>query len=115
MSDLRREKILSNLEAEDFVGRSGELDTLLRHAKGEGKTHALLLTAAPGLGASELLRQAYDQLFYEQGDIIPFYFALKKSDKTARAAATRFLQSFLQQIVAFRREDNKILDAACDV
>jgi serine/threonine-protein kinase RsbW len=115
MSDLRREKILSNLETEEFVGRSRELDALLRHAKGEGKTNALLLSSAPGFGASELLRQAYDQLFYEQGEVIPFYFALRKSDKTARATATRFLHSFLQQVVAFRRQERKILDAAGDV
>jgi serine/threonine-protein kinase RsbW len=115
MSDLQREKILSNLAAEDFIGRSLELDALLRHAKGEGKTKALLISSAPSLGVSELLRQTYDHLFNEQNEIIPFYFALKKSDKTARQAATRFLQSFLQQIVAFRREDSKILDASCDV
>src|SRR5215203_5545314 len=115
MSDLQREKILSSLEAEDFVAREGALDTLLRHARSEGKTNALRLVAAPGLGVSELLRQVYDRLFEEHSEIIPVYFALRQSDKTARGAATRFLQQFLQQTVAFRRADGKILDAACDV
>jgi serine/threonine-protein kinase RsbW len=115
MSDLQREKILSNLAAEDFIGRSGELDTLLRHAQGAGKTNALLLRSAPGFGVSELLRQTYDRLFHAQGEVVPFYFALRKSDNTARAAAARFLQSFLQQTVAFRRADSNILDATYDV
>ncbi|HVE59749.1 MAG TPA: ATP-binding protein [Pyrinomonadaceae bacterium] len=110
-----REKILSNLAAEDLIGRSLELDALLRHARGESKTNALLISSAPSVGVSELLRQTYDRLFYEQGESIPFYFALKKSDRTAHQAATRFLQSFLQQVVAFRRRESKILDAACDV
>jgi serine/threonine-protein kinase RsbW len=110
-----REKILSNLEPEDFIGRSVELDTLLRHANGEGKTSGLLVSSAPGLGVSELLLQAYDRLFYRQSELIPFYFALRQSDKTAKRAATRFLQSFLQQAVAFRRDDKRILDASCDV
>lgn len=115
MSHLQREKILSNLASEDFIGRSLELDALLRHAKGESKTNALLISSAPGLGVSELLRQTYDRLFDGQDELIPFYFALKKSDKTARQSATRFLQSFLGQVVAFRRRDSKILDASCDV
>jgi serine/threonine-protein kinase RsbW len=110
-----REKILSNLEPEDFIGRSVELDTLLRHANGEGKTSGLLVSSAPGLGVSELLLRAYDRLFYRQSELIPFYFALRQSDKTAKRAATRFLQSFLQQAVAFRRDDKRILDASCDV
>ncbi len=115
MVDLEREKILSNLAAEDFIGRNVELDMLLRHAKADGKTNALLVSSAPSLGVSELLRQTYDQLFFEQGEVIPFYFALRKSDKTARQSATRFLQNFLQQVIAFRRQDSKILDAVCDV
>lgn len=113
--NLQREKILSNLEAADFVGRSRELDAVLRHARGEGKTNGLLLTSAPALGVSELLRQTFDRLFDEQTEVIPIYFALRKSDRTARGAAVRFLQTFLQQIVAFRRENSKIIDASCDV
>ncbi len=113
--NLQREKILANLSIDDFIGRSRETDALLRRAKGENKVNGLLVLSAPCAGVSELLRQTYDQLFYEQGELIPFYFALRKSDKTARQSAVRFLQSFLQQTVAFRRQDSKILDAACDV
>ena len=113
--NLQREKILATLSIGDFIGRSRETDALLRRAKGENITNGLLVLSAPCVGVSELLRQTYDQLFYEQGEIIPFYFALRKSDKTARQSAVRFLQSFLQQTVAFRRQDSKILDAACDV
>ncbi len=113
--NLQREKILANLAAEDFIGRSRETDAILRHAKGDGQAHGLLVVSVPCAGVSELLRQTYDQLFYEQGEIIPFYFALRKSDKTARQSAVRFLQSFLQQTVAFRRQDSKILDASCDI
>lgn len=116
MIDLQREKILSNLEAEDFIGRSRELDALLRHARRtDEKTPGMLVSGAPLLGVSELLRQAYDRLFGEQGEAIPFYFALRKADRTARQAANRFLQQFLQQTVAFRRADRRILDAAPDM
>src|SRR5688572_16276705 len=100
MVAIEREKLLSNLETEDFVGRSEELDAVLRRAREDaGKTRGLLVSGAPGLGVSALLRQAYDRLFREQTEVIPVYFALRQSDKTARQAAARFLQTFLQQFV----------------
>lgn len=109
------EKILATIGAEDFIGRTGEMEILLRHAKGENSSRGLLLLSAPALGASELLKQIYDQLFCEYGDTIPFYFSLSNTDKSAEQFALRFLQTFLQQTVAFRRQDAKILDASPDV
>lgn len=108
-------QILATIAAEDFIGRTHELDALLQHVKGETERRGLLLFSAPSVGASELLKQIYDRLFLQQTDTIPFYFALKKSDKTAKQAAIRFLQGFLQQIVAFRRKDVSILRASPDV
>lgn len=108
-------QILTTVAPEDFIGRTHELEALLRHAKGESLNHGLLLFSAPSVGASELLKQTFDRLFLNQTETIPFYFALKKSDKTAKQAAIRFLQSFLQQTVAFRRKDVSILRASPDV
>lgn len=113
--NFRYEKILSFVNAEDFIGRTSELNALSAHAKGESKTNGLLLFSAPALGVSELLRQTFDQIFAENSETIPFYFALKRSDKSARQCAIRFLQTFLAQTVAFRRQDAKILDASPDV
>ena len=111
---LKRRKILSSVPVGEFTGRSGEFDVLVRHANGEG-TPGRLLLAAPSNGASELLRQTYDHLFFEQEEIIPVYFAVRKSDRSAYNAALRFLQSFLVQAVAFRRRDPKILDSSPEV
>ena len=108
-------KILSTVERKDFIGRNFELEALIRHANSENQNHGLVLLSAPGLGVSELLKQIYDQLFRQQKKIIPFYFALKKSDKTAKQAAIRFLQNFLLQTVAFRRRNAGILDASPDI
>ena len=109
------EKVLATIKAEDFIGRTGETESLLRHASGENSSGGLLLLSAPAVGASEVLGQVYDRLFYEQGDTIPFYFSLNDTDKSAGQFALRFLQTFLQQTVAFRRQDAKILDASPDV
>ena len=109
------EKILATIKAEDFIGRTAEMEILLRHAEGENPSRGLLLLSAPALGASELLKQTYDRLFRGHGDTIPFYFSLNDTDKTAEQFALRFLQTFLRQAVAFRRQDTKILDASPDV
>ena len=111
----QKTKILSSIESEDFIGRTRELDALVSHAKGETNKRGMLLLSAPALGISELLKQTYDNLFYSRIEIIPFYFALKKSDKTARQAALRFLQTFLLQTVAFRRQNPNILDSSPDI
>jgi len=112
MSDVQSNKILAAVSAEDFIGRTRETDTLQRHAMGETKSRGLLLLSAPGVGASEILKQTYDRLFREQNDVVPFYFAVQGSDVTAKNCAMRFLQTFIAQIVAFRRQDASIFDAS---
>lgn len=113
--ELKREKILSSLKAEDFIGRSSELDEILRHAKNESKSLGMLILSTPNNGLSELLRQTYDQLFYEQGNTIPVYFSFAKNDETAEETARRFLQTMLLQVVAFRRANVGLLDSSPDV
>jgi serine/threonine-protein kinase RsbW len=104
-------RILSRVPAADFVGRERESEEILRFARGENSAKAggLLVLSAPAAGASELLRQVYDRLFLAQSDVLPVYFAFQNYE-TTEAAAQRFLQTFLQQAVAFRRNDAKLLD-----
>lgn len=109
------EKLLATIAAADFIGRSGETEELLRHARGENSTRGMLVLSAPAVGASELLKQTYDRLFGGYGDCVPFYFSLNETDKSAEQFAARFLQTFLRQTVAFRRQDTKILAASPDV
>jgi serine/threonine-protein kinase RsbW len=113
--ELKREKVLSSLVVEDFIGRTRETDEILRHAKGESNHQGMLILSAPGNGLSELLRQIYDQLFYEQDEIIPIYFAFSRNDQTAEQIARRFLQAFLLQTIAFRQGSSRILDSAPDI
>jgi len=115
MSDSQTNKILATVNAEDFVGRTHELDALQRHARGETESRGLLLLSAPAAGASELLKQTYDRLFREQSETIPFYFTVKDSDATARNFAARFLQSFVAQSIAFRYREPKIFDVSPDL
>ena len=84
MSKKTENKLMSVLPAREFFGRETELDAILSHARGSG---GLRLLAAPWSGASELLRQAADRLFFDSSNIIPFYFAFRRSDESARGRA----------------------------
>jgi serine/threonine-protein kinase RsbW len=71
----------------------------------------LLLLMEPSAGVSELLRQAYDQLFNQRSEVVPIYFAFTRNETTAVSAAIEFLQSMLQQYIAFRRNEPSLLQA----
>lgn len=109
MSNSQTKKILATINAESFVGRTRELEFLHKHASGAAEKSAALLLHAPAGGASELLKQTYDRIFYEAEETIPFYFAVRESDKTAATCARRFLQTFLAQTVAFRLLEPQLL------
>ncbi len=115
MSNLNIRKKLASVLEEDFIGRTHELEKLLRHGKKKTNSHGLLLLSVPSIGASELLRQTFDHFFFKQNETVPFYFSLESSDTTIKQAATRFLQTFLQQVIAFRRKDEKILDSSSEI
>src|SRR5262249_5464614 len=105
-------KLMSALPAGEFFGRRSELGQLLHHARGSG---GLRLLSPPLGGSSELLRQLYDRLFFDAGDIIPIYFALHSSDDSAEKAATRFLREFLLQVIAFRQREPAVYVSAPEI
>ena len=95
--------------AVDLVGRAAELDRLSTHAR---SSEGLLILAAPGAGTSELLKQTYDKLFLDQQDVVPFYFPIRPAFTSGRAIARSFLEEFIRQLVAFRRQDTTVVRSA---
>ncbi|MDQ3818813.1 MAG: hypothetical protein M3362_14210, partial [Acidobacteriota bacterium] len=108
----RARPILGRVAPDEFVGRRDALAEVMRLASPDARERGLLLLAAPSVGVSELLRQAYDELFCERADAVPIYFALTPSDRTGVVTADHFLQTFLQQFVAFRRQDEALSSAS---
>ncbi|MDQ5843967.1 MAG: ATP-binding protein [Acidobacteriota bacterium] len=98
-------RILGRVRRSDFVGRNAELAQLVSHATGEREGRGLLILLHPLAGVSELLRQGYDELFNQQRDVVPIYFALPQTDTTAVSAAIEFLNTFLLQYIAFQRNE----------
>jgi len=104
-------RILGRVVQQDFVGRAAELDRIMVQAEPANAGRGLLLLMEPSAGVSELLRQAYDQLFNLRSDVIPIYFAITRNETTAVSAAIDFLNTFVQQYIAFRRNEPVVSNA----
>ena len=105
-------RVLGRVPRHDFVGRAGELDRVLAQATPEKTGRGLLLLMEPSAGVSELLRQAYDELFNQRSEVIPIYYAFTRNETTAVSASIEFLNAFLQQYIAFRRNEPSLCHAA---
>ncbi len=114
MSKTRKTRVISTIEADSFVGRSSELEMISRHSA-QDLHGPLLLLSKPGSGSTELLRQSYDLIFSKDGEVVPFFFEFRPGDRTVRQAAIRFLQSFVVQLTAFRRNDTRLSAVTPDV
>jgi anti-sigma regulatory factor (Ser/Thr protein kinase) len=105
-------RILGRVKRAEFVGRTAELERLVSHADSAREASGLLILLAPLAGVSELLRQSYDELFNAQGNVVPIYFSLPANETTAVSAAIEFLNAFLAQYIAFRRNEPSIAQAS---
>jgi serine/threonine-protein kinase RsbW len=98
-------RVLGRVVQHDFVGRASELDRIMTQAEPAKAGRGLLLLMEPSAGVSELLRQAYDQIFNQRSEVIPIYFAITRNETTAVSAAIEFLNTFVQQYIAYRRDE----------
>jgi len=112
MSGVHQKTILARRRAEEIIGRGPELGRIADHAKGASGEGGLFLLAQPGAGASELLLQTFDSLFFEYGEVIPIYFAFDRRDRDPGRASVRFAREFLAQAVAFGRKEPGIVFAS---
>src|SRR5829696_8065645 len=98
-------RVLGRVTQREFVGRAHELDRIMAHSQPANAGRGLLLLMEPSAGVSELLRQAYDQIFNRRSDVIPIYFAFTRNETTAVSAAIEFLNTFVQQYIAYRLDE----------
>src|SRR6185369_17262495 len=105
-------RILARVAPEGFIGRTAELRTLLAQTGIDKSERGMLVLMAPSAGVSELLRQSFDQIFNLHSDVIPIYFAFTRNETTAVSAAIEFLNAFLHQYIAFRRNEPSLCYAS---
>lgn len=112
---IEAKKNLSTVSWSEFVGRERDLARLRAHASSQQPANAgIWISAAPGVGLSELLKQTFDHLFFEPSGPIPFYFKFERAESPGESAL-RFLQDFVLQTVAFRRQSASLLDFGGDI
>ncbi|MGZ8842412.1 MAG: hypothetical protein ACXW18_02040, partial [Pyrinomonadaceae bacterium] len=56
-------RIIARINPDEFIGREAELHEIVQQTSALNGPRSLLVAAQPDAGVSELLRQAYDQLF----------------------------------------------------
>src|SRR5436190_4506346 len=100
---MNQPRILARINQDEFFGRDAEVRDIVRKSSVFPDARTLVVMTTTDGGASELLRQAYDQLFRRRGDLVPVLFALRPGDATAAETARRFFHTLLQQFVAYRR------------
>jgi serine/threonine-protein kinase RsbW len=105
-------QILGRVKRDEFIGRTAELEQLLSHAAHPTRAQGKLILLAPLAGVSELLRQTFDDLFNRRDEVVPIYFALPQAETTAVSAAIEFLNTFLLQYIAFRRDEPSLCNAS---
>ena len=111
-SSERIRRVLGRVGRQEFVGRARELHRVIAQASPENSGRGLLLLMEPSAGVSELLRQSYDEIFNQGSTVVPIYFAFTRHETTAVSAAIEFLNAFLQQFIAFRRDEPALCHAA---
>src|SRR5215213_3935958 len=97
-------RVLGRVVQQDFVGRAAELDRIMAQAERANAGRGLLLLMEPSAGVSELLRQAYDQIFNRRSDVIPIYFAITRNEPIPFSRAIEFLNLSVQQYIPYRRD-----------
>jgi serine/threonine-protein kinase RsbW len=111
-------QILGRVKRDEFIGRTAELERLIAHASRAGQRQSsseargLLVLLAPLAGVSELLRQTFDHLFTRHEQVVPIYFSLPQGETTAVSAAIEFLNTFLLQYIAYRRDEPSLCSAS---
>jgi anti-sigma regulatory factor (Ser/Thr protein kinase) len=103
-----RRRILGRVSHSEFVGRNEELERIVAHANQTGDPLGLLILLAPAAGVSELMRQAFDAVFNLRGRAVPIFFSIPRSETTSVSTAIAFLNTFLTQYIAFKRDDPSI-------
>lgn len=115
MADARKRQILGRTAPDELIGRGDAFERLLGHTCRIDAENAIVVLAEPFSGSGELLRQVYDRLFHEGGEIIPFFFDLRNFRGDLSSAAAAFLRSCALQIVAFGRRDASLLNVPRDL
>lgn len=97
------------LPAEDFLDRESELEYLkgLPALKRNALGGNVFLEGARGTGKTELLKQHYRALFWED-HAVPFYYSFKTANLKGTYFARDYFTSFVRQYISFIKKEPAI-------
>ncbi|MHB8845507.1 MAG: ATP-binding protein, partial [Nitrospirota bacterium] len=101
----------SALPEKDFVGRRDELAGLARRVllAREGAAQSAVLAGHRGMGRTELLRQLFSRLFWEQDGVAPFFYTVNPALLSAQAFSRSYLTQFVCQRLAYQNREQALL------
>lgn len=104
--------LLALAPEETFVDRRAEIDRIyqLGLEAASARRRSTLVVGRRGVGKSEILRRAYNRLFWNQSRVTPLCLTLTKETSDAVAFARQWLATFLRQVVGFRRRDAGLIN-----
>ena len=105
----------NTIPAEDFLNRVNELDYLrgLSVLKGNALGGNVFLEGARGIGKTELLKQLYRLLFWED-HVAPFYYSFKTANLKGSYFARDYFTRFVRQYISFARKEPSLADGAAE-
>jgi anti-sigma regulatory factor (Ser/Thr protein kinase) len=97
------------IPAEDFLNRENELNYLqgLSSLKENALGGNVFLEGARGMGKTELLKQLYRLLFWED-KVVPFYYSFKTANLKGAYFAKNYFTGFVRQYISCIKKDPSI-------
>jgi hypothetical protein len=64
------------------------------------------------VGKTEVLKRLYNELFWEQDEVVPIYITFEELSRESRRFATKYFGTFLSQYVGFKEKDVELARSA---
>ena len=96
-----------------FFGRDNELEILknIHVSAKSGNATGIFLSGRNGIGKTELLRQAFNHLFTNQDNAIPFFYTIKTAFTSIENFSKDYFCNFVVQSLAFLKKDFSTINA----
>ncbi|MBI5049354.1 MAG: hypothetical protein HZC11_00385 [Nitrospirae bacterium] len=104
---------LNILSEKDFLGRSNQLQFLYRLALDARTDSAVsaFLSGQRGAGKTEILKQLFNLLLWQQDNIAPFYYSVNNAMISASDFSDDYMGRFVCQRLAFDKKDSLLINA----
>jgi anti-sigma regulatory factor (Ser/Thr protein kinase) len=102
----------SSVPAKDFFNRESELAYLKRlcDKRQDVLPGNILLEGCRGSGKTELIKQLFRFLFWEEKKIVPFYYSFRRATLKSSSFARDYLSRFVRQYLAYVKRDPAFID-----